>query len=668
MLFVVGVVFLGGCAETRRLTITTQPPDAQITVDGALAGIGRVERTFAFASEDRVYNVTAQRPGYVPRTVRITRGVSGTAINLELSPETRNLTFNLRPVPGDLLINGQRVASKQGSHTAELPFPVEADGRRREHRVRAERAGFIPVETLVRWSDTSPTYDLTLEPEPVSLTITSDPANAEVMLDGQRIGTTPISGYETTFAFDARNDQFRPKRLTLNKPGYPELRRELWRADAASPVAVTLEPLQKVVKLVVTPAPAVPEALLQIEGQTLALTEEGTTEVEMIFKPLDERGTLPVFRGQVTTPDVPLDWEPSQFEIAWDEGKAEYVVELQEILTRQVPLTEIELVRRDRNWVMEPNARMTIGMKRTGEPGDLVGETPGGGVGAAETGPAVKQILVAAPGESLVDLAVSPDGSMLAFSIVREENGSPRSLVAIAPASGQGSRTTLSAPETIDLTPSFTPDGAGVLFASNRGGDDLDIYRVSARGEPGVQRVRPTDTMDLYPVLDSEPQPRLYYQSYVNSRSTAVLNMNPLGTPFETDLTTNGGEHPRIDPRNARVVFSRPDEQTGLHDIFIMDAAGGFATNLTNTPDVDERHPAFSPNGGQIVFAAQNGANPLAQLQYDLVLLDLNDSTRRLLTTNLSHDDHPVFAPTNDAVYFRSNRGGAWGIWRVELE
>ena len=35
------------------------------------------------------------------------------------------------------------------------------------------------------------------------------------------------------------------------------------------------------------------------------------------------------------------------------------------------------------------------------------------------------------------------------------------------------------------------------------------------------------------------------------------------------------------------------------------------------------------------------------------------------VTTNGSWDDHPAWDPNGSAIYFRSNRGGEWNIWRI---
>jgi Tol biopolymer transport system component len=60
---------------------------------------------------------------------------------------------------------------------------------------------------------------------------------------------------------------------------------------------------------------------------------------------------------------------------------------------------------------------------------------------------------------------------------------------------------------------------------------------------------------------------------------------------------------PRISPDEARVLFSRPDEQTGNRDIWSMEISRGVAARLTTNP-ANDWFPVWAPDGRSILFAS----------------------------------------------------------------
>ena len=70
-----------------------------------------------------------------------------------------------------------------------------------------------------------------------------------------------------------------------------------------------------------------------------------------------------------------------------------------------------------------------------------------------------------------------------------------------------------------------------------------------------------------------------------------------------------------------------------------------------------------------ITFASDRSADPAGRKNYDLWVIDLSKPKEPVqVTRNGSHDDHPQFDPRGGGLYFRSNRGGEWGIWRIALK
>jgi Tol biopolymer transport system component len=266
-------------------------------------------------------------------------------------------------------------------------------------------------------------------------------------------------------------------------------------------------------------------------------------------------------------------------------------------------------------------------------------------------------------------LAVSPDGSKILFTLLSGKNKQDlRSQMLAIHADGSGGAAMLTDGKTLDLTPSFTPDGLQIVFSSNRASNRPAVWSMAADGAPGVTQLTSGDTTDLWPSIDSDPKPRLFYQALVDTRPDPRLYMTQLGTTTKTDLIQSGGGQPRVNPRGDAVVFTLVNGKTGKRDLYRMSDKGGLLENLTNTPDIDEYDPAWNKDGTKIAFASDQGRTGDHPDNRDLWVIDLTRPQQPTqITTNGSWDDCPGWDPSGNALYFRSNRGGSWQVWKIDV-
>ena len=111
----------------------------------------------------------------------------------------------------------------------------------------------------------------------------------------------------------------------------------------------------------------------------------------------------------------------------------------------------------------------------------------------------------------------------------------------------------------------------------------------------------------------------------------------------ETTLTSDTGwtdSNPSFSPDGGTVVFARkPDpcmRPPGPADLYTVPTAGGPVTQLTNTPDVHEDSPVWSPDGEKIAFAA----GPERESK-DIYVMNADGSAREQLTTDPGDDRNP---------------------------
>jgi TolB protein len=128
------------------------------------------------------------------------------------------------------------------------------------------------------------------------------------------------------------------------------------------------------------------------------------------------------------------------------------------------------------------------------------------------------------------------------------------------------------------------------------------------------------------------------------------------------------GQHARWSPDGLSIVFVAVDPKLARQKIWQMAPNGTSSVQLTHSIDCDDVNPSYSPDMSKIVFASNRAQTSAGLPNFDVWIMEADGSATRQLTTNGSHDDLPAFHPNGQMVYFRSNRGGKWDLWLLELE
>ena len=92
-------------------------------------------------------------------------------------------------------------------------------------------------------------------------------------------------------------------------------------------------------------------------------------------------------------------------------------------------------------------------------------------------------------------------------------------------------------------------------------------------------------------------------------------------------------------------------DRDGNDEIYLMNADGSNAVNLTNHP-ANDRHPSWSPDGKSIAFASERHDN-----SFDIYLLEIETGRLSRLTTQGSNTG-PAWSPSGRRIAFVSDRFG----------
>jgi|GEM_PF-2044033 len=111
----------------------------------------------------------------------------------------------------------------------------------------------------------------------------------------------------------------------------------------------------------------------------------------------------------------------------------------------------------------------------------------------------------------------------------------------------------------------------------------------------------------------------------------------------------------------------------GASGIFIMGATGESPRRLTDFGF----DPAWSPDGKQLAFATEHVEDPLARIacwrngqggQRDLFTMASDGTDLVEVTSDAPTDWNPVWSPDGKWLYFCSDRGGSFAIWRIAID
>jgi TolB protein len=214
------------------------------------------------------------------------------------------------------------------------------------------------------------------------------------------------------------------------------------------------------------------------------------------------------------------------------------------------------------------------------------------------------------------------------------------------------------------MEPTYSQDGRNVCFASNRSSRSPKLFIVRADGAGGITRVTQSDAADRSPCIGAAGELIYYASKPFNSQTWQVWHIN-LNGALPTQLKE--GRWPKVSPDGEHILYCALDRKADKWKIWIMNVDGTGETQLTTDTECDDVYPAWSPDGTQIVYASDIGKDSNGKRNFDIWRMNVDGSSKTQLTTNGSTDLMPVYSPDGRFIYFLSNRGFFWDIWRMEI-
>lgn len=220
--------------------------------------------------------------------------------------------------------------------------------------------------------------------------------------------------------------------------------------------------------------------------------------------------------------------------------------------------------------------------------------------------------------------------------------------------------------------PSFSASGKNVYFVASRGQQkSMDkyeqnsyIWRMPSDGSGGFTRIG-TPAYHFLDPIESPDGSRILFSSrefFENSPFIWYMQQNgALPTQLKQGHYANWLD-------SNRIVFSAKDENTGLYSVWTSRIDGSNLTQIISDNEMDCIYPVANPSGEWIAYVKQapNRDRSLEAQSRDIHVFGFRDGLSQQITTNISRDDMPRWSPEGDYLYFRSSRGLAWNIWRLD--
>ena len=259
--------------------------------------------------------------------------------------------------------------------------------------------------------------------------------------------------------------------------------------------------------------------------------------------------------------------------------------------------------------------------------------------------------------------AFSPDGRSLAFVRVR---GYLVSDLYIAPLStsgqGAGEPTRVTHDNRDILGLAWTSDGRSLVFSSSRSGVQR-LWKVAT--SDGVPEEVLATGENAHSVSVSRREAVLVYTRQM--LNTNIWRVPGLGAPVNVNtnpqrLISSTAESwaPRYSPDGKRIAFK--SNRSGTEEIWVTDSDGSNPLQLTYFGGPATGKPVYSHDGQRIAFFSRKEGHA------DVFIIGAYGGTPRRLTSETSDESFPSWSADDKWMYFSSNRGGAWDIWKMPVD
>ena len=319
-----------------------------------------------------------------------------------------------------------------------------------------------------------------------------------------------------------------------------------------------------------------------------------------------------------------------------------------------------------------------------------------------------------------LELSWSPDGKFLAIAHTAGDDPNRKDIYSLSTETGE-KRLLAPVSANAGLALAFSPDGGRLAFARTR--VDLYVFDLAADGGPDGEPRRLTEPLGVIAGLDwSEDGHSVVYSARNDDGSDSLWQVPASGgVPEPVAAAAENAAYPSISRRGNRLVYEEsqfddniwrvpglghetysavderkatrfiastrsdlapyfsPDglklafqsKRSGTEQIWVSDADGMNPVQVTSFEGAVPVSPTWSPDSRWIMFDLIRMAGDDMEgraFSSHIYVMSAAGGASRQLTSGPSQDLHAAWSHDSRWVYFGSERGGEWQIWKAPFE
>ncbi|MEZ4701669.1 MAG: winged helix-turn-helix domain-containing protein [Rhodothermales bacterium] len=202
----------------------------------------------------------------------------------------------------------------------------------------------------------------------------------------------------------------------------------------------------------------------------------------------------------------------------------------------------------------------------------------------------------------------------------------------------------------------WDPDGRHLLFASRRGGMS-SLWSIATSGGTPTWVATAGDNANLREPSIDRSGDRLTVEQHTSY--TNIWQLHRAQPPRPLIVSTRWDSDPAIAPDGSKLAYV--SNQSGSHEIWISDADGGNAYQLTQLGGAFLGSPRWSPDGAALLFVSWERGNA------DIYEIDVAGGRPEPVLASPADELAPSWSRDGRWIYYATNARDRWQIWRAPI-